>query len=303
MLSSDDLHFFVALLRAPSFAAAARQLSVTPPAVTQRLRSLEARLGVRLFHRSSRGVSLTDEGALLAERSTDVLAEIDSIADLVSKRSSRVSGHLRVAASTGFGRRYVAPLLEAYRHQCPDVRVTLQLSDNPPRLRPDAWDIIVHVGTAPLLDLKRILLAPNRRILCCSPEYLATHEMPEHPADLTRHHCLALYENDEDVTLWRFQGPDGARATVRIASPFSCNDGETIKRWGLAGLGVIVRSEWDVAKDIGAGRLVELLPDWRPPDAPVIALSASRTGRAARTERFIDLLRQSLTPSPWRVAA
>lgn len=300
MLSSDDLHFFMTLANTPSFAAAARQLSVTPPAVTQRLRAIEERLGVQLFHRNPRGVSLTDEGALLAERAVSILADLGTLLDELGDRRNRVRGHLRVAASKAFGRRHVAPVIASYRLSYPDVRVTLDLSDNPARFRTESWDVVVHIGQLPIMDLQMVTLAPNDRIICCSPDYATKRGTPETPDQLSAHECVTLFENDEDVTLWRLHSNDGESVAVRVESALTCNDGDVVRDWALAGHGIILRSEWHVTDDIAAGRLIRILPKWRPADAPVLALLASRSGRTARTQHFIDHLRQSLNPTPWR---
>lgn len=300
MLSSQDLQFFRVVVATNSFAAASRQLCVTPPAVTQRLRAIEDRLGVRLVHRSSRGFTLTDEGELLAERAGKILAELDEVADLLGNRRDVVRGHLRVAASLGFGRRHVAPALASFRQQHPGVRITLQLSDHPVRVRPEAWDIIIHIGELPSMDLQRVPLAPNDRVLCGSPDYFARRGVPTTPAELATHDCLALQENEEDVTLWRFVAPDGAVETVRVTPTMVCNDGDVARSWALAGLGLIIRSEWDVAGDLKAGRLVRALPDRSPQAAPVVALVGARAGRAMRTSEFLNTLRMRLQPVPWR---
>jgi DNA-binding transcriptional LysR family regulator len=303
MLSSDDLRFFIALAREPTLAAAARSLLVTPSAVTQRLRGIEGRLGIRLAHRSPRGLTLTDEGGLLAERAGAILADIDAVADMLGERRGMVRGHLRVAAPIGFGRRYVAPVVLRLRRDHPDLRVTLTLSENPVRLKPDAWDVIIHIGDLPLLDLRRVVLAPNARILCAAPAYLAERGRPETPADLARHDCIVIDENDEDTALWQFTSADGDGGTVRIAPALSCNDGETARAWALAGMGIVLRSEWSAGADLAAGRLVRLLPDWRAADAPVLALLGAQTGRAARTRHFVEALNASLMPPPWRTNA
>jgi len=300
MLSTDDLRFIAAVTRAPSLAAAARSLNVTPPAVSQRLRALEARLGVSLLDRSAGRITLTDEGELLTEWSGRILAEIEEVSERLCERKGVVAGHLRVAGPTGFGRRYIAPAVMDFSRRHPDVRIGLELSDNPIRLKPSAWDIVIHIGELHSQPFQKLTLAPNDRLLCASPDYLARRGTPHAPADLARHACLTLRENDEDVTLWRFAGPDGSHETVRIDEGVSCNDGDVIRDWALAGFGIVLRSEWDMADDLRAGRLVRLLPQWRSPDAPVVALLGPRHMRAARTRRFLELLRQSLTPPPWR---
>ena len=300
MLSTDDLRFIAAVTRAPSLAAAARSLNVTPPAVSQRLRALEARLGVSLLDRSAGRITLTDEGELLTEWSGRILAEIEEVSERLCERKGVVAGHLRVAGPTGFGRRYIAPAVMDFSRRHPDVRIGLELSDNPIRLKPSAWDIVIHIGELHSQPFQKLTLAPNDRLLCASPDYLARRGTPHAPADLARHACLTLRENDEDVTLWRFSGPGGSHETVRIDEGVSCNDGDVIRDWALAGFGIVLRSEWDMADDLRAGRLVRLLPQWRSPDAPVVALLGPRHMRAARTRRFLELLRQSLTPPPWR---
>lgn len=303
MVNSDDLHFFAAIARARSLAAAARELNVSPPAVSQRLRALEERLGVQLAIRSGRQLTLTDEGDLLAERGAALLDSLAALDDALAERRGHVSGHLRIVAPLGFGRRHVAPVVARFRGAHPQVRASLQLSDRLGRLPLDSWDVAIHVGEgrdiAPSLSQR--LLAPNRRLLCAAPAYLSRHPPPAHPGDLGRHVCIALREDDEDVTLWRFQR-GGVEARFRIEPELASNDGEVVHAWALAGLGVIIRSEWDVADDIRAGRLVPLLEDFTLPDAPVLALFGSRRqSRAGRTGLFVEALAAHLRPPPWRM--
>ncbi|EPR43429.1 transcriptional regulator, LysR family [Desulfovibrio sp. X2] len=302
MLTSDDMLFFSAVSRSSSLAAAARLLNVTPPAVTQRLRSLETRLGVQLVDRGTGRIMLTSEGELLARRSIGVLNEVEAVTEELQERRGVVSGHLHVAGPTGFGRRHIAPLVAQFHRRHPQVSISLDLSDNPLRLKPDAWDIVIHIGQLHSQPYQMAMLAPNDRILCASPDYISRRGTPGSPADLAGHDCLALRENDEDVTLWRFQRRDGSSETVRIAGGVSCNDGDVIRDWALSGLGVILRSEWDVADDLASGRLVRLLPDWTPPDAPVVALLGPRHNRAARTRYFLESFQRAFTPAPWRAA-
>jgi len=300
MITSQDLEFFGIVSTAPSLAAAARALDVTPSAVTQRLRLLEQRLGVRLLERTSRRLNLTTEGQLLAERGAEILANMEMITEELVERRQVVTGHLRVAAPFGFGRHYVAPAMATLREQHPDVELTLSLFEDPVRLRSDAWDVLIHVG--PLTDSTLMLhrLAPNRRILCAAPSYLERHGVPDRPEALRQHACAVIREDQADVTLWRFSHREKPPLTLRIQPAMSSNDGAVIKQWALAGLGIIIRSEWDVAEDLRRGRLVPLLPDWRLPDADVVALLGTRSGRVARTVRFLEILRQQFQPVPWR---
>jgi DNA-binding transcriptional LysR family regulator len=300
MISSEDLRFFDVLTRSASLAEAARKLDVTPPAVTQRLRALEARIGIRLIDRSGRKMTLTDEGALVASHGTIVAEAMEALSEALADRKKAVSGHLRVAAPHGFGRVHVAPAADAFAKAHPDVTVTLELSDHPGARLVESSDVIIHIGLPGAPNQIVTTLAPNRRILCASRDYLA-HAAPVHsPADLVRHRCLVVRENDEDVTLWRFLHAAREPETVRIRPTMCSNDGAVVRDWALAGQGIAIRSEWNVAADLAAGRLKRVLPSWELPAADVVALLGARFGRSARTTAFLALLRQSLSPAPWR---
>jgi DNA-binding transcriptional LysR family regulator len=143
-------------------------------------------------------------------------------------------------------------------------------------------------------------LAPNRRILCASPEYLASVSPIRAPSDLVRQRCLVVRENDEDVTLWRFLHPSREPETVRIRPTLCSNDGAVVREWAIAGQGIAMRSEWNIAGDLATGRLKRVLPAWEVPPADVVAMLGTRSGRSARTTAFLTMLRQSLSPPPWR---
>src|SRR5258706_15656031 len=301
MISTDDLRFFVPLAASSSLAAAARALNVTPPAVTQRLRLMEERLGLHLVDRSGRRMVLTDEGDHLAERGRLILDEIGELADTLAARRAVVSGHLRVVAPLGFGRRYIAPDAARFRSLHPEVTLSLMLFARPAQLAEDAWDLMLYVGHLRNSSLITQRLAPNERFLCAAPEYLARAGTPSRPADLVKHNCIALRENDEDVTMWRFHPAQrGKPVRIRIDPTLSSNDGEVTHAWALAGAGVIMRSEWDVAEDLRAGRLVRVLHDWRLPSADIVALLGARHGRSARTARFLELVHPMRPPPPRR---
>jgi DNA-binding transcriptional LysR family regulator len=301
MISSDDLRFIVALASSNSLAAAARALNVTPPAVTQRLQLMEEKLGLRLVDRSSRRMVLTDEGDNLANGGRHILEEIGELTDTLNTRRAVVSGHLRIVAPLGFGRRYVAPAAAQFRISYPNVTVSLMLFDRPAQLAEEAWDLILYLGQLRNSSLIAQVLAPNERFVCAAPDYLARAGVPKRPKDLLNHHCIALRENDEDETMWRFTATQrGEREAVRIKPDSSSNDGEVIRSWAVGGAGIIVRSEWDVADEIRVGRLVRLLDRWKLPSANVVALLGARHGRSARTRLFLKHLHTILTPPPWR---
>jgi DNA-binding transcriptional LysR family regulator len=300
MLTSDDLAFFSVLTGSKSLAESARKLNVTPPAVTQRLRALEEKVGVRLIDRSGRRLLLTEEGSLVASHSVIVGEAIDSLAEALADRTGAVRGHLRVAAPHGFGRLYVAPVVDAFAREHLGATAALQLSDHPTAMLVESYDVVVHIGAPGHLDQIVTTLAPNPRILCASPKYLDSAPPILSPADLAQHRCLAIRENEEDVTLWRFTGPRQEHVTVRVDPAMSSNDGAVIREWALAHQGIMIRSEWNVAEDLAEGRLRQVLPDWKLPPADIVAMLGSRHGRSARTTAFLTMLRQSLKPLPWR---
>lgn len=306
MLSTDDIRFFTVVAQARSLADAARSLDVSPPAVSIRLRGLEQRLGVQLINRSSRRLILTDEGELLARRGRALIEDTAKLTDDLLARRGMIAGNLRILAPLGFGRRFIGPAAAAFQAKHPAAKVELTLSDRLGRAAADSWDIMIHIGALKDSTLRMARLAANERYLVGSPAYLKRHGAPDEPGDLHRHACLALRENDEDVTLWRFTRDRGRRPPdiVRIEPKLASNDGDVVKAWSLAGIGLMLRSEWDVADDLRSGRLVRLLPDYRLPNADVVALlNPDGGGRARRTQAFLDMLAAMLAGPPWRSTA
>ena len=299
MLTSEDLRFFALLVRQGGLAAAARALGVTPPAVTQRLRALETRAGVRLLDRSTRRATPTAEGELVLGEADALLAQLDALADGLRARGGRVAGELKLVAPFGFGRRHAAPLLAEFQALHPELKATLALSERPARLALEGYDLALHIGLLKDSSLTVFRLAGNGRIACASPAYLKRAPALKKPADLQQHACLVIRENDEDVAVWRFRRGNAQHA-VRVQPALASNDGEVVRDWALAGRGVAVRSEWDAAPLIAAGRLVRVLPGYALPDAPVVALAPARRGLSARSRAFVEFLRARLSPAPWR---
>ncbi len=298
MLSLDDLRFFRTVAESRSLGSAARALDVTAPAVSQRLAAIERRMNARLVERGRAGMRLTDEGELIALSGRRILAELDELASAVAARRDELTGHLRVAAPLGFGRAYVAPVVSAFHAKHPGTLIDLTLSDRLPEAG-TAVDLAVYIGEVRQSATVATKIAPNKRIVCASPSYLAKHGVPTAAGDLAAHSCISLRENDEDTTLWRFVR-ENKTLSVRIKPVLTSNDGEVIRQWALDGAGIIVRSEWHVAADIRAGALVPLLRGYTLPSANVVALFGPSRTRSARTKKFLENLRASLNPAPWR---
>ncbi|MFY7864043.1 LysR family transcriptional regulator [Roseateles sp.] len=298
----EDLRLFHALGGTGSLAATARILGVTPPALTSRLKRLEADLGVSLAVRSSRGVRLTEEGERLRDEASAVLLRIEGLAEVVAGDKGPLAGSLRVAAPFGFGREHLATIVRDFHRANGGVTINVRLSDNPLR---DATtnDVVIHIGGLRDSTWVQHLLAPNRRILCASPDLARRLSGTlTHPSQLAQLPCLRLSENDEDLVRWSFfRTGQGKPVSVRILGPLSSNDGAMITSWALNGLGVMVRSEWQVGPLIARGKLVELLPQWRMHDAPVLALTKTRLGMPRRVRAFLDACRSGLSPAPWKL--
>lgn len=300
MLQLSDLDFFSTLAQSASLAAAARALNVSSSAVTQRLQDLERRVGARLIDRGSRRVVLTDEGEMLAERGAAISEAVGELGEALSQRDEVVRGRLRVVAPFGFGRAHIAPIVERFAAEHPHVSVELTLTDRLQRHPRSLWDVAILIGQRRDARVPMRTLAANARILCASPAYLEQAGVPHAPRDLLAHACLAVRENDEDVTLWTFMSASAGTARVRITPRLASNDGDVARGWALAGRGILLRSEWSVADDLRAGRLVHVLPDYQTPSADVLLLVNPQRARTKRSERFVEALTAGFEKVPWR---
>lgn len=301
MINSEDLRFFYVIATHPSLTAAARNLDVTPPTVTQRLQGIEAKLSVKLVQRLARGIRLTEEGQLLLDKAKLILGEIDELQELMNSKKKQIGGRLKVLAPLGFGNDYVAPLVGEFQRLHDNLSVELALSDDPNWADSHQWDMIIYIGELRDSSLKLVSLAPNRRFLCASPGYLQRMGTPTSPKDLRNHTCIALRENSEDVTLWRFTHcTTDEQESIRIIPRLASNEGRVVKDWALADHGIIMRSEWDVTPELNSGKLVRLLPDYELPGADIVALlDTDARARSARTVKFLQLLKERFSNQPW----
>jgi len=301
MINSDDLRFFQMIATHPSLAATARAMNVTPPTITQRLQIIEHKLKLKLVDRHARSITLTDEGILLAERAIIILGEMDDLHESIYSQRNEVSGCLKVLAPLGFGREYIAPILTKYQQQYKNLSVDLELSDNPDWATKHSWDIIIYIGELRDSSLRLSTLAENKRFLCASPSYISKYGLVNSPADLRQHNCIALRENAEDVTMWKFNESNVNKSeSIRIKPKLACNDGRVIKQWALDGYGIISRSEWDVAPELQNGTLVRLLDDYELPTANIVALlGTDQRSRSLRTTKFLELLKKDISGKPW----
>lgn len=292
-----DLGFFSALAACGSLSAAARELGISTPAVSKRLSLMETRLGVTLVNRTTRRMSLTPEGELYVAHARRILGEIDDMAQLLGGAKGEAQGLLRVNATLGFGRSHVAPLISKFVRKHPQVEVQLQLSVNPPPLTDDAFDVCIRFGAPPESRVIARRIASNRRLLCASPAYLARAGQPRVPNDLAHHRCIGIRQGDEAYGMWRLSTGRGAAQrteAVKTRGALSTNDGEIAVNWALDGHGILMRAEWDIARYLRSGRLVQVLAHYRTPDADIYAVYPQRHQLSARVRTFVDFIAAAL---------
>lgn len=288
-----DLGFFSTLVSAGSLNAAARELGITTAAVSKHLALMESRMGVSLVTRTTRRMSLTPEGELYLEHARRILGDLDDMEQLLGASKATPRGLLRVNATLGFGRSHVAPLISKFARKYPLVEVQLQLSVNPPALTDDSYDVCIRFGPPPDGRVIAKYLAPNRRLLCAAPSYLAKHGAPKVPNDLTRHNCIGIRQGDEAYGVWRLSHGRGRNASVEVIKTrgkMTTNDGEIAVNWALDGHGIVMRAEWDIGRYLRSGRLLQVLPQYHTLDADIHAVYPQRHQMAARVQAFVDFV-------------
>ena len=229
--------------------------------ISKRIQGLETLLGVRLFHRSTRRVVISEEGERVYHWAQKILDDSEHLMDELNARKQVPKGVLRVCSSFGFGRNVVAPALDALAMDFPGLQIRFEVFDRLVDVGAEGFDLDVRVGDeiAPHHIAKK--LASNHRIICASPEYLAKNGTPKTLADLVNHNCLIIKERDHPFGLWRLRS-GAEEESVKVRGSLSSNHGEIVVQWAVQGHGVILRSIWDVAHHLESGRLVEILPGW-----------------------------------------
>jgi DNA-binding transcriptional LysR family regulator len=299
--ASAEMAFFQLLMRCGSLSAAARELSLTTPAVSRRLALLEQRLGVQLLRRTTRRISLTAEGKEYLTQARRILAEIEDVERQLSISVAEPRGLLRVNATLGFGRSHVAPVISRFCKAYPMVQVQLRLTVTPPSLTEDAYDVCVRFGEPPDARVIARKVAPNRRLLCASPAYLARRGTPRTPAELARHSCISIHHDGGAHGLWRLTA--GQRTEqVKVSGGLATNDGDIAVSWALDGHGILMRAEWDIAKYLRSGRLRQVLEEYTTPPADIYAVYPQRHHNARRVTAFVDFLCTALGSAARRMA-
>ena len=292
-----EIESFVAVVTRGSLTAAALAEGVAPAIMGRRLDALEERLGVKLLVRTTRKLTLTHEGSAFLEDCQRVLSDVANMEASVSAGGVKASGHLRITAPAGFGRRHVAPLVPKFRALHSDVTLSLNLSDRVIDIAGEGFDCAVRVGDMPDSSLVSVRLADNRRLCVATPAYLKGSGIPQHPSELSKFDCLTLSSDASQTRGWAFNIPssngDIEVNYLRPNGPLDCSDGQVLHDWCLAGYGIAWRSTWEVEAEIASGKLVALLEDFAAPPNGIYAVFPQRKHMALRVRLWIDFLKDN----------
>jgi len=309
-LERGDLELALAIREHGSLAGAAGALDVVPSVVTKRLGALEARLGQRLFDRTTRRLSVTAEGEAVCRHAKQLLEGFAALEGELGERQNELTGAVRLAATFGFGRRWLGPALAEFQAGHPALRIELQLTERLPDLGAEGYDGALWLWAVQqrhASDWVSRRIARNQRVLAAAPSYLARRGTPASVEALATHDCLVARENGEihrqEYALWSLRhGRDGSTARVRVQGPLSSNSGEMVRDWCLAGHGIMLRSLWDIAPQLASGALVRVLPQYAMPDADIHWIAPWRPKTPRRVRLLVDHLAERFRGEPWKPA-
>lgn len=295
MKDLGDLHVFAKVVSTRSMSEAGRILGVTPAVVSKTVKRLETSLGVRLLQRTTRQIVVTETGQAFYHRVLDILASIQEAESFVSGRSTEIGGDLRISAPTSFGRMHVAPHLKEFMERHPKVSIELVLSDTFTDIVGDGYDLAIRISALKDSGLVARKLADARRILCAAPDYLEQHGFPQTIEDLAGHRCLPAHNGEP----WRLDGP-GSPLTYRPEGTLKSNSSEVIREAVISGLGIALRSTWDIGDELSSGRLVQVLPDYEGArNTTISAVYPSRQFLPPKVKAFIEHLHRKYGPEPY----
>jgi LysR family transcriptional activator of dmlA len=303
-LDRADLELLLAIRRHGSLAGAANAAGVVPSVVTKRLAALEARLGLKLFQRTTRRVVATAEGEVLCTRAVGLLAGFEAMEAELQERQQEPVGRIRLAATFGFGRVWVGPALAEFQARHPQLEIQLQLTEQLPDLAVEGFDGAVWLWAVRgprASEWTGRRLARNQRVLAAAPQYLRRRGTPASVEELAAHDCLVVREN-EGFDVWRLQRErDRTELRVRVGGALSSNSGELVRDWCLAGRGIMLRSLWDIAGALASGELVRVLPGYAMVDADIHWIAPHTASTPRRIRLLVDFLAERFRGEPWKL--
>jgi DNA-binding transcriptional LysR family regulator len=298
MLDLQQVSSFLAVVRAGSFVGAAEATGLSKAAVSRHVAELEESLGVRLLHRTTRRLSLTDDGQRFHARANELAAAMEELEAETASRGGEAMGLLRINAPTTFGNLHLAPLWPRFTAANPKVSLDITLNDRLVDLVDEGYDLAIRITNMASSQLVSRQLATTRIVLCASPGYLALHGTPTQPQELAKHQVLAYryWSGGDD---WRFDGPGGP-VTVRVNPRIRTNSGDTCRAAALEDQGIVLQPDFLVGDDLNRGTLVELMPQYRSVELGIHAVYPSRKHLPMKTRRLVDFLVQSFERPAWQ---
>ena len=286
-----QIEAFVSVVEKGSLAAAALEQNITPVMLGRRIDALEKRLGTKLMHRTTRHLTLTEQGTVFLDHCRKLLTELDIAEKIISEGRHKATGHLVVSAPAAFGRKHVAPLAPAFLADKPELQVSFNLTDRVVDLVREGYDLSIRIGGAVDPNFVAVKLASNRRVVCGTPEYFRKYGKPKTLEDLPQHNCLAFNLQGGQNRGWYFRR-NGKLATVRVGGTLDCNDGELLHRWVSEGLGLGWRSTWEIQQQLARGELETVLDEFALPDYDILAVYPQQRYVPAKVRYFIDYLKE-----------
>jgi DNA-binding transcriptional LysR family regulator len=285
-----QIESFVDVVEKGSLARAALGQQITPVMLGRRIDALEKRLGVKLMHRTTRHLTLTEQGSIFLEYCRKLLNELDYAEKIVSAGRHKATGHLIVSAPAAFGRLHVAPHAPAFLAAHPNVQISFNLTDHVIDLVREGYDLGIRIGGVIDPNSVAVKLATNRRVVCGTPDYFDRHGIPRTLDDLSQHNCLAFNLQGGQQRGWYFQ-KDGKPVIIKVKGNLDCNDGELLHRWACEGIGLAWRSTWEIQTQLQAGELITVLDDYALPEYDIMAVYTQQRHLPAKVRFFIDALK------------
>lgn len=286
-----QIEAFVGAADKGSLARAALEQHITPVMLGRRIDALEKRLGVKLMHRTTRHLTLTEQGSIFLDQCRKLLSDLEVAEKIISEGRHKATGHLIVSAPASFGRQHVAPHAPAFLAANPEVQISFNLTDHVVDLVREGYDLGIRIGGSIDPNFVAVKLATNQRVVCGTPAYFEQYGIPRTLEDLAQHNCLAFNLQGGQQRGWYFQ-KNGKPVTVKVNGNLDCNDGELLHRWACEDLGLAWRSTWEIQAQLAEGKLITVLDEYALPHYDIMAVYLQQRHLPAKIRFFIDSLKQ-----------
>ena len=289
-MNTEDFQFFIRVADLGSISKAAQDANISVSVASQKLQRLEQNLQLRLFHRTTRKLTLTDEGRVLLEHGRHWIADFIHLQESLKLKDRPLTGTLRITTSATFGTKVLMPVIAEFALLHPELKIHLDLNDQNIDLIQQGMDLAIRIGQLKSSSLIAKRLSTNQRLLCASPAYLQQYGVPTTLSDLKLHRCILQQHGHGLNDQWHLINAEGQVEQVHVEGFFATNSGEGVRQAALAGLGISNHSIWHVAEDLASGRLVQVLPDYPVETTAIYAVFPHRELIAPKVQRFLDYL-------------